>query len=473
MPCLSRRGIFVYSPYIDNSAMSSTLDERHVYHVSELNRDVRTLLERGFPLLWVEGEISNFSRPSSGHWYFSLKDSKAQVGCAMFKNRNRFTGFTPENGMQVLIRARVTLYEPQGRFQLIAEDMEEAGAGALQRAFDQLKTKLQQEGLFAAERKQAPPALPRRVGVITSPTGAAIRDVLSVLKRRFPALPVLIYPVAVQGEGAAQQIASAIHRAGSDGRCDVLLLVRGGGSLEDLWSFNEEIVARAIADCPVPLVAGVGHEVDFTIADFVADRRAPTPSAAAELISPDAGAWRGELDKLQWRMGQALRHRLTRETERLRHLSARLQHPSRRLEQQSQKLDDLERRLHQSLTQTISRRRQRLENLDTRLWARQPGQRLDQAHSRLDSLGQRLQQNMLQRLRQNRQQLAGLGRALEAVSPLATLERGYAICTDEAGRVVKEANKLTVGARVTTRLHRGALHCKVEKIDAHTLADDS
>ena len=254
--------------------------ERTVYSVSELNQTIRGLLESEFPLIWVEGEISNLAQPSSGHMYFSLKDESAQVRCAMFRGRNQFLRFTPENGQKVVIRARVSLYEARGEFQLIAEHMEDAGAGALQRAFEELKARLAAEGLFDESLKQDIPELPTRIGVITSPTGAAIRDVLSVLQRRFPAIPVLVYPVPVQGDGAAEKIVATLQLASKRKDCDVLLLVRGGGSLEDLWSFNEEIVARAIVASEIPVVCGVGHEVDFTIADFAADVRAPTPSAA-------------------------------------------------------------------------------------------------------------------------------------------------------------------------------------------------
>jgi len=261
--------------------------DRDVYTVSRLNQTARQLLEQGLPRIWLEGELSNLSRPSSGHLYFTLKDSRAQIRGAMFRNRNQLLRFRPQEGMQMLVRCRISLYEPRGDYQLIAESMEEAGDGALQRAFEELKRKLDLEGLLRAEHKQPLPLLPRRIGVVTSPSGAAIRDVLSVLKRRFPAIPVMVYPVPVQGKEAGREIAAMLHRAGERRECDVLILTRGGGSLEDLWAFNEEVVARAIHDCPVPVISAVGHEVDFTIADFVADQRAPTPSAAAELASPD------------------------------------------------------------------------------------------------------------------------------------------------------------------------------------------
>ncbi|HEU4485077.1 MAG TPA: exodeoxyribonuclease VII large subunit, partial [Povalibacter sp.] len=265
--------------------------ERDVYSPTRLNREARTLLERGFPVLWIEGEMSNLSRPSSGHWYFSIKDEGAQLRCAMFRQRNLLARFTPRDGQVVLLRGRISLYEPRGDYQFLVDHIEEAGEGALRRRFELLKTRLAAEGLFATERKRPLPKHPARIGVVTSPSGAAIRDVLHVLRRRFCSIPVLIYPVPVQGAGAATQIAAAIRLASARADCDVLILARGGGSLEDLWSFNEEVVARAIAACTIPIVSGVGHEVDFTIADFVADLRAPTPSGAAELVAPDCKEW--------------------------------------------------------------------------------------------------------------------------------------------------------------------------------------
>ena len=281
--------------------------ERDVYSVSRLNREVRTLLERGFGMIWLEGEISNFSRPSSGHWYFSLKDAGAQVRCAMFRQRNMSCAFTARDGQKVLVRARIGLYEPRGEFQLLVEHMEDAGLGALRRRFDELAAALAAEGLFAPERKRPLPALPKRIGVVTSPTGAALRDILHVLARRFPAVPVLIYPVAVQGAQAAAEIVAAIQLAGKRAECDVLILARGGGSLEDLWAFNDERLARVIAASSIPVISGVGHEIDFTIADFAADVRAPTPSAAAELAVPDALEWLSAVGRLGTRLERCMR----------------------------------------------------------------------------------------------------------------------------------------------------------------------
>src|SRR6202522_4096960 len=314
--------------------------DRDIYSVSRLNREVRILLERGFGSLWLEAEISNFARPSSGHWYFSLKDAAAQVRCAMFRQRNMLCSFAARDGQKVLVRARVGLYEPRGEYQLIVDHMEDAGLGALKRQFEELSAKLSQEGLFAAERKRPLPGLPRRIGVITSPTGAAVRDILHVLARRFPAAAVLIYPVPVQGAQAAAEITAALELAGRRAECDVLILARGGGSLEDLWAFNDERLARAIVASPIPVITGIGHEVDFTIADFAADVRAPTPSAAAELVVPDAEEWLKSLQRLGLRLRRGMRQRLDGHDERLRWLIGRaaLVSPTARLSQQTQRL---------------------------------------------------------------------------------------------------------------------------------------
>ena len=326
--------------------MDGSAPERDIYSVSRLNLEARLLLEQGFPRIWLEGELSNVSRPSSGHLYFTLKDARAQIRAAMFRSRNQAIRFRPEEGLQVLVRGRVSLYEPRGDYQLIVDHMEEAGDGALRRAFEELKRKLDAEGLFDAARKQPLPALPARIGVITSPSGAAVRDVISVLRRRFPAIPVLIYPVPVQGKEAGGEIANAIRLASRRADCDVLILTRGGGSLEDLWPFNEEVVARAIHDCRIPLVSAVGHEIDFTIADFVADRRAATPSAAAELVTPDQLEWLARLTQLSARLENRLRHTLSDDQRRLAWLEQRLQqvHPGQYLRQQAQRLDELEQR---------------------------------------------------------------------------------------------------------------------------------
>ncbi len=444
-----------------------SIPNRDIFSVSRLVRETKAVLEGSFPLLWLEGEISNFSRPSSGHMYFSLKDEAAQVRCAMFRGKNMHLRFKPENGMQVLVRARLTLYEARGDFQIIVEHMEEAGQGALQRAFEALKSRLGQEGLFDTRLKQPIPSLPKKIGVITSPTGAAIRDVLSVLKRRFPAIPVLIYPVAVQGDSAAGEIAKMIKRADQRKDCDVLLLTRGGGSLEDLWAFNEEVVARAIHACKTPLVAAIGHEVDFSIADFVADQRAPTPSAAAELVSPDQYDVQQQLNKQFHRLQNQARSLLQQSQQGLDWLEKRLQqqHPGQQLQAKTQRLDELERRLGRVVKNNISTKFHGLAQLNNRLQRHAPLQQLSQFELRQQSLQQRLH-HAWQRIIANKQQrLAMTSRTLNNVSPLATLQRGYAIVQDVANKeVFTDARKLSKGDKISARLAKGSLICSVDEI---------
>jgi len=439
--------------------------DQHVYTVAELSRDVSALLESAFPALWIEGEISNFSAPSSGHWYFTLKDNQAQVRCAMFKPKVRGVKFQPEPGKHVLVRAKVSLYEPRGDFQLIVEEMEEAGAGALQRALEALKQKLSAEGLFEAARKKPLPVFARRIGVITSPTGAALRDILSVLKRRFPCVPVLIYPTPVQGQGAGEKIAQAIALADTRKDCDVLILARGGGALEDLWSFNEEIVARAIAACSIPLVSGVGHETDFTIADFVADRRAPTPSVAAEMVSPNGDEWLAQFVRQEKRMGALMRTVLNQASERLRGFASRLQHPNRRLQTWTQRLDELERRLHQGWRGSQLQRTHRLATLGEQVRRYAPENRLAQLRHECNFLSVRLYQAHTRQLERSRNRLSLAVRGLETVSPLATLQRGYAIVAAQDGHVIRSADEVSQGQSLDIRLSQGRIACVVVKAD--------
>lgn len=444
-----------------------TLPERDVYTVSRLNREARALLEISFPLLWVEGEISNLSRPSSGHLYFSLKDEATQVRCAMFRLRNQYLSFTPKDGAHVLARVRVSLYEGRGEFQLIVEHLEEAGYGALQRAFEQLKNRLAAEGLFDQAHKRPIPALPHRIGVVTSPTGAAIRDILSILQRRFPSIPVLIYPVPVQGSGAAGEIARMIRLAARRRECDVLILARGGGSLEDLWAFNDEVVARAIYDCAIPIVTGIGHEIDFTIADFVADQRAATPSAAAELVSPNRADWAERVQRLGIRLANLAWDRLARRRENLLWLEKRLaqQHPGQRLQRQAQRLDELEQRLRHAHRVHLRHIHGRLGELIARLQRHIPVHKLAQLEVRCATLSQRLHNSVDRALERRQQQLAVLSRALEVVSPLATLGRGYAIVVRAPdGALLRSVRAVSTGERVEARLADGSLVCRVEEI---------
>ncbi len=438
---------------------------RDVYSVSRLNQEARALLEGSFPLLWVEGEISNFARPASGHWYFTLKDDIAQVRCAMFRNRNMHAGFLPENGTQVLLRARISLYEARGEFQLIAEHMEEAGDGALRRAFELLKKKLQADGLFDAAHKQPLPDHIERIGIITSPSGAAIRDILTTLKRRYPAASIIVYPVAVQGTGSAEQIVNMLNVAAQRNECDVLILARGGGSLEDLWSFNEEIVARAVYACPLPVVSGVGHEIDFTIADLVADVRAATPTAAAELVSPNQFELFSRLDQAVTRLQTILQGQLAHYHQQLSWLGQRLQHPGRRLQQLSQRLDDHQLRILNSIRHQLRYAGASLINLKNKLQALHPGSVLKQHHQALDYLTSRLQGQATRLIENRHLQLQQLMQTLDAVSPLATLERGYAIVTDDTRQhVLTKAHQTKPGQKIRARLHQGEIRCRVDEV---------
>ncbi len=439
--------------------------DRDVYTVSRLNREVRVLLERGFGSLWLEAEISNFARPSSGHWYFSLKDAVAQVRCAMFRQRNLACAFTPRDGQKVLVRARIGLYEPRGEYQLLIEHLEDAGQGELKRQFEELKNRLAAEGLFAAERKRTLPRMPKRIGLITSPTGAAVRDVLHVLARRFPAVPVLIHPVAVQGAQAAGEIVAALRLAAERADCDLLILARGGGSLEDLWAFNDETLARVIAASPIPIVSGVGHEVDFTIADFAADVRAPTPSAAAELAVPDAREWLRAFLDLGLRLRRSVLATLADRRERLGWLTGRasLASPAARLSQAAQRLDDFEQRLSRAWRQGIADQRTALGGASTRLWAASPGARFRDACARHAALDARLRVAALARLGRAGERLAPLVRTLQAVSPLATLVRGYAIVSDETGRILRRAQDAAPGSIIEARLAGGRIRARVDE----------
>jgi exodeoxyribonuclease VII large subunit len=385
----------------------------------------------------------------------------------MFRGRNQQLGFKPENGSQVLVRGRISLYEARGDFQLIAEQMEEAGAGALQRAFDELKARLNTEGLFAVEHKKNLPTLPRCIGVVTSPTGAAIRDILHILQRRFPAIPVIIYPTAVQGKDAAGEIISAIQTASRRRECDVLIVARGGGSLEDLWSFNDEGVARAMFQCPIPIVSGIGHEIDTTIADFIADVRAPTPSGAAELVSPDQNEWRQTLAQYQRRLLALLQDQINAQQQRLQWLGKRLQqrHPGQHLIQQAQRLDELEQRLLRSIKQQLQQRTLKLGSLHAGLQRHQPLLRISHLNTRFRHIEQRLQQCMHRQLERCQQRLTNNSHALDTVSPLATLGRGYAIIQSSEGTIIRTASSVDPGQQISARLGHGRLNCTVNSTD--------
>jgi exodeoxyribonuclease VII large subunit len=436
---------------------------REIFTISRLNREARVLLERGLGSLWLEGEISNLSRPSSGHWYFSLKDEAAQVRCAMFRQRNLLVRFPVRDGSHVLARGRVSLYEARGEFQVVVEHLEEAGEGLLRRRFEELKARLGAEGLFDSRHKQPLPRLPGRIGVITSPTGAALRDILHILRRRFPAVPVLIYPVAVQGEAAPREIEQALRLASARRDCDVLIVARGGGSLEDLWAFNDEAVARAIFACPIPIVSGVGHEVDFTIADLVADERAPTPSGAAERVVPDRAEWLRGFALASQRVQSATRRRLNELRNDLRVREQRLArtHPGVRLRQHAQRLDELEERLKLAARTRIERVRARHAAAVSLLMRASPAIRVQAQRIQLDTARRALNAGIRGSISAAQRRFELAGRTLHAVSPLATLDRGYAIVADAAGKVLQDVSSLTPGDRVEARLARGRFSATV------------
>jgi len=432
--------------------------------VSELNRRARMLLEQGIARLWVEGEISNLARPASGHVYFSLKDESAQLRCAWFRQRQRGPTIGLRNGDQVLALGRVSIYEARGDYQLIVEDVEPAGEGELRRRFERLKKKLEAEGLFAAELKRPLPRLPRSIGVITSPTGAALHDILTVLRRRFPAVRVIVYPAAVQGDAAVPELVAALAAAGRRRECDVIIIGRGGGSLEDLWAFNEEAVARAIRACPIPVVSAVGHEVDVTIADFAADLRAPTPSGAAELVVPDGAEWRRAFDGLARRIVVQMRRRLDDLSQQVDWLAQRLaiSSPLANLRRQHERLGSLQRALGITMRHDLAARAHRLERLQARLLHLSPVSRVQRGGLVLAGLRRRLAVAAAGALDRSRHRLALAERSLHAVGPASTLERGYAIVTDRAsGRVLTDAASVPAGTAIRARLHRGSVDATV------------
>ncbi|HGF7477106.1 TPA: exodeoxyribonuclease VII large subunit [Vibrio mimicus] len=439
--------------------MSSSLANRNIYTVSRLNAEVRLLLENEMGIVWLVGEISNFSAPVSGHWYLTLKDSQAQVKCAMFKGNNRLVNFKPQNGQQVLVKARLSLYEPRGDYQIILESMQPEGDGRLQQQFEQLKMQLAAEGLFAQTRKKALPENPRCVGIITSRTGAALHDILHVLKRRDPNLPVVIYPTLVQGEDAAIQIAQAIGRANSRAECDVLIVGRGGGSLEDLWCFNHEIVARTIAASDIPIISAVGHEIDVTIADFVADVRAPTPSAAAELVSRDNRHKQQALHQWQAKLASGMRHYLAQQHTQFARIQHKLdkQHPQARLERQQQQLDELSLRLEQKMHQRLATQQQRWDRLSHKIQLNSPTHLIRQQRFNLLQQEQRLTQLIQHHLIQSRHQLALLSEKMDAVSPLATLARGYSVTRTAQGELVRQSAQVKPGDTLVTQLMDGEI----------------
>lgn len=436
---------------------------RTVYEVSELADTLRALIEDALPRVWVQGEISNLSRPASGHWYFTLKDARAQLRCAMFRNSNLHVRPQPRDGDQVLVRAQVSLYPARGDLQLICEHMEPAGEGALLRAFEALKKRLAAEGLFDDALKRPLPRLPRAIGVITSATGAAIQDILTTLARRYPLAPVYLYPVPVQGTEAPPAIVRALRELPSRVAVDVVILARGGGSLEDLWAFNDEQVARAIRACTVPVICGVGHEVDVTIADFAADLRAPTPTAAAERVAPDIGDWQAGIRQHESRLAHAIERRLQTRAERVQTLEGRLQaqHPARRLQDRAQRLDDLALRAQRAIAALAARARQRLHQADARLQTRAPATGILRRQRGLDDLDARLTTALQRRLAAADTRLQRAASVLDTLNPHAVLGRGYAIALDAQGRALTDAAQAQAGDALKIVLARGDVDARV------------
>ena len=442
-----------------------------VFTVSQLNQRAKQLLEITFSSVKVEGEISNLSRPSSGHWYFTLKDKGAQVRCAMFRSRTAQIKFQPKEGDQIIVRGKVSLYENRGDYQLIVDAMKPAGEGQLQQAFIQLKQKLGAEGLFNPEHKRALPAAIKRIAVITSPTGAAIHDILTVLKRRFPAIEVDIYPVQVQGQDAAQQMIWSINQANSDARnapeeqaTDVIIIGRGGGSIEDLWSFNDEQLARTIFHSDLPIVSAVGHEVDFTITDFVADIRAPTPSAAAEMLSPNREEYLSRLQALSARLENSIQQQLQNKQWQLQSAQRGLQHPGDKLSQYAQTLDMLELRMQQSQKNNLDRLLKKLTQSQQRLQQQSPVNKLQQIETQLGYFQQRLRNAMKQLLSNKAERLQQNALLLNAVSPLQTLGRGYAILQTPTEVVIRDSHDVKKGDLISARIGHGSLELTVEKV---------
>ena len=445
--------------------MSELTSLRPIYTVSQLTGEIKTLLEKNFEHIWVEGEISNFRQPTSGHLYFTLKDESSQLRAVMFRMQNRLLKFEPEDGLQVVCYGRLTVYDPRGEYQIVVDHMEPKGLGALQLAFEQLKEKLSREGLFDPARKRPLPTLPQKIGIVTSPTGAAIRDILQIIDRRFANVHILLYPVRVQGPGAGQEIAQAIDDLGQWPGLEVMIVGRGGGSLEDLWAFNEEGVARAIHRSPIPVISAVGHEIDFTIADFVADLRAPTPSAAAELVVRNKLELVQNLENRVWRLNQVVRTTLESWRERLGSLIHRLTDPRKRIADQRLRLDEFSFRLANSVQQNLGRRSERLGSKAESLFLLHPGKRVADFSQRLSQVHRRLAVSGRAALRLHRQRAEVIAGRLQSLSPLAVLERGYSIVRVlPSGEIIREASRVKPHDRVSVKVHRGEFMARVEKV---------
>ena len=436
---------------------------RAVLSVSELNRSAKDLLEQAFPLLWVSGEISNIKRYGSGHWYFSLKDSNAQVRCVMFREKNQYLGWQPQDGMQVEVRALVTLYQGRGDFQLSVESIRRVGLGTLFEAFEQLRARLGKEGLFDPDRKKTLPLYPGQIGVITSPSGAALHDVLSTLRQRMPSLPIIIYPVPVQGSGAAAKIAAAIQRAASRAECDVLILCRGGGSIEDLWAFNEEVVARAISACSIPIISGVGHETDFTIADFVADIRAPTPTGASQFASQDHQELLRRAKVLYWRAQRALLRGIESRMQNADMLARRLVHPRERIDAQLTHLQRLHARLTGSFIRYSENRDWCVRVLNQRVIVGRPD--ISRLIERQYELGMRLHRAIAGRIETLATSLEHQQANLDHLNPQSVLQRGYSIAHTADGTVLRNSDQVSIGETIRVAFAKGKIKANVSEKD--------
>jgi exodeoxyribonuclease VII large subunit len=440
--------------------------QRHIYSVSELTREIRGLLEDHFPFIWVEGEISNFRVPASGHYYFILKDAESQVRGVMFRSQQRWMRFQPEDGLHVLCQARVSVYEPRGEYQLLVDVMEPRGVGALQLAYEQLKRRLEAEGLFDLELKKAIPFLTQRLGVVTSATGAAIRDIIRVVRERYSNLEIYLYPVRVQGEGAAQEIAAGIDTFNAQFPVDVLIVGRGGGSWEDLWAFNEEVLVRAIAHSRIPVISAVGHEIDLTLSDLVADVRAPTPSAAAEMVAQHKEALEGHVVDLYQRLQARVRQGLNLARERLTNRQQRLRHPGARLTDLRLRLDEYSQRLESGFNRVLGSERQIFLRLGDRLFHASPNRRVAESRGLLNQYWRDLELFVRQGLERKHQTLERCVAKLDGLSPLAALARGYSITTTwPEGELVCSTKQVRKDAKVRIHLHEGALRCKVIKLE--------
>jgi len=434
-------------------------DKSQILSVREFNAAVKQVIEASLPLLWIRGEISNFVSAASGHWYFSLKDAQAQVRCVMFRHKSQYLDFKPANGLQVEVLALPTMYEARGEFQLTLERMRPAGQGALFEAFEQLKNKLQNEGLFDAERKRALPFFPQQIGIVTSPQAAALRDVLRTLDNRLRGVRIILYPTPVQGEGSAQKIAAAIRLANQRAECEVLIVCRGGGSIEDLWAFNEEVVARAIAASEIPVVSGVGHETDFTIADFVADLRAATPTAAAQAALPDGAELRQRLGHLAQRLARASLRHFEQQLQRWDYLQRRLVHPAQRIQQQTLRLADCQRRLQTAQAYSLQGQQWQLAGLGQRFNLARPD--LSPLHARQQETGRRLREVMARVLERRRERLLSSQQHLQHLDPTQVLARGYSLVRDAAGKIVANSAQLALGERVQISFAHGHVEAAV------------